>query len=108
MREEIRQRLGISDSDLEDFCRRWNILELAIFGSALRDDFTPDSDIDLMAQYGPADKRSLMDHIKAEEELTDLLGRKVDLSTKKGVESSKNWIIRRRILDSAEVIYESR
>ena len=108
MREEIRQRLGISDSDLEDFCRRWNILELAIFGSALRDDFTPDSDIDLLAQYGPADKRSLMDHVKAEEELTDLLGRKVDLSTKKGVESSKNWIIRRRILDSAEVIYESR
>ena len=108
MREAIRQKLGISDAELEEFCRRWNILELSIFGSALRDDFSPDSDVDLMVRYGPADKRSLIDHIKAEDELAGLLGRKVDLSTRKGVESSKNWIIRSSILDSAEVIYESR
>ena len=108
MRKEISQKLGITDAELEDFCLRWNILELSLFGSALRDDFRPDSDVDLLVRYGAAAKRSLIDHIRAEDELTELLGRKVDLSTRTGVESSKNWIIRERILGSAEVIYESR
>ena len=107
MRDEIRARLSISDAGLEDFCRRWKITELSLFGSALRDDFGPDSDIDLLVRYGPAPNRSLMDHIAMEQELTELLGRKVDLVSKRGVENSQNWIIRRSILDSAELVYES-
>lgn len=107
MREEIRARLGISNAELEDFCRRWKIIELSLFGSALRDDFGPDSDIDLLVRYGPAPNRSLLDHVAMERELTGLLGRKVDLVSKRGVESSPNWIIRRSILDSAELVYES-
>lgn len=108
MREEISARLGITEEELADFCRRWQITELSLFGSILRDDFGPDSDIDLLVKYGPAPRRSLIDHIKIENELSSLLGRKVDLSSKAGVESSKNRIIRKSILDSAELIYESR
>ena len=108
MREELQARLGVSEAQIAEFCQRWQLTELAVFGSVLRDDFRPDSDIDLLVRYGPAPRRSLIDHIKLEEELTELLGRKVDLSSKLGVENSKNWIIRKNILGSAEVIYESR
>ena len=107
MREEIRARLGISDAQLEDFCQRWKITELSLFGSALRDDFRPESDIDLLVRYGPAPNRSLVDHVAMERELAELLGRKVDLVSKRGVENSRNWIIRRNILNSAELVYES-
>ncbi len=100
--------MGISDAELADFCHLWQIAQLSLFGSILRDDFGPESDIDLLVRYKADAHWSLLDHIRAERELTELLGRKVDLSTRNGVESSKNWIIRERILGSAEVIYESR
>ena len=108
MREAIRSRLGISDAELADFCQRWQITELSLFGSALRDDFRADSDIDLLVTFAPDARWSLIDHVKIEEELSALLGRKVDLISKRGVERSENWIIRRSILESAELVYESR
>ena len=108
MREEIRARLGISDGELEEFCQRWRIAELSLFGSALRNDFRPDSDIDLLVQYAPDVRRRLVDHTRMEEQLSELLGRKIDLCGKLGVEHSRNWIIRNNILDSAEPIYEFR
>ena len=108
MRVEISARLGITEEELADFCQRWQIAELSLFGSALRDDFRHDSDIDLLVRYEADARWSLIDHIGIEQKLTALLGRTVDLSSKTGVESSKNWIIRRNILESAELIYESR
>lgn len=107
MREEIRARLGISDAQLEDFCQRWKITELSLFGSALRDDFRPDSDIDLLVRFASDARWSLLDHVRIEREFSELLGRKVDLVSKRGVENSRNWIIRRNILNSAELVYES-
>ena len=107
MREAIRSRLGISNAELADFCRCWQITELSLFGSALRDDFRADSDIDLLVTFAPDARWSLIDHVKIEDELSALLGRKVDLISKKGVERSENWIRRRNILDSAELVYES-
>ena len=107
MREEIRARLGISDAQLEDFCQRWKITELSLFGSALRDDFGPDSDIDLLVRFASDARWSLLDHVRIEREFSELLGRKVDLVSKRGVENSRNWIIRRNILNSAELVYES-
>ena len=107
MREAIRSRLGISDTELADFCQRWQITELSLFGSALRDDFRADSDIDLLVTFAPDARWSLIDHVKIEEELSALLGRKADLISKRGVERSENWITRRRILESAELVYES-
>lgn len=107
MREELRARLGISDAQLADFCQRWNITELSLFGSALRDDFGPDSDVDLLVRFSANARWSLLDHARIERELAELLGRKVDLVSKRGVENSRNWIIRRNILNSAELVYES-
>lgn len=108
MREETRNRLGISEAKLADFCQSWQIAELSLFGSILRDDFGPDSDIDLLVRYEADAHWSLIDHIGIENELAAIMGRKVDLVSKPAVEKSHNWIRRRNILDSAELVYESR
>ena len=108
MREEVRARLGISEDEVEDFCLRWQISELSLFGSALRDDFGPNSDLDFLVRYRADAHWSLIDHIGIELELKSLVGRKVDLVSKPAVENSANWLRRRNILDSAEVVYESR
>ena len=105
MREAVRSRLGISDRELAAFCQRWRITELALFGSALRADFRADSDIDLLATFAPEAGWSLLDLIKLERELAALLGREVDVLTRRSVERSDNWIRRRNILESAEVVY---
>ena len=90
---------------LEDFCRRWKITELALFGSALRDDFRADSDIDLLTRFAPDAEWSLLDHAKMERELTEMLGREVDLVSRAAIEASPNWIRRREILSTAKALY---
>lgn len=89
------------------FCRRWRITELAIFGSALRPDFRPDSDLDLLVTFADDTSWSLLDQIRMQQELEDLLGRKIDLVSKRAVEQSANWIRRNAILNSAQVIYST-
>ena len=95
-------------NQLADFCRRWHISEFALFGSVLRDDFDPDSDLDVLVTFALGADWSLLDHVRMEQELADLLGRKVDLLNKRAVEQSHNWIRRREILDTAEVVHVSR
>jgi predicted nucleotidyltransferase len=90
---------------IEAFCRRWKIAELALFGSILRDDFGPDSDIDFLVTCAPDAGWSLMDLVGMEYELEDLLGRKVDLISRRGIERSRNWIRREEILSTARVYY---
>jgi uncharacterized protein len=90
---------------LAEFCRRWDIVRLEVFGSALRDDFGPESDIDFLVTFAPEARRSLFDLIGAEEELSQMLGRKVDLVSRPGVERSRNWIRRREILGTARLLY---
>jgi len=90
---------------IAEFCRRWQIKELALFGSVLRDDFRPDSDIDLLVTFVPGASRSLFNHVDMQDELTSMLGRKVDLVSRHGVERSENVRRRREILETAEVIY---
>ncbi len=106
--ETIYQRLGISHHQLAEFCQQSHIEELALFGSVLRDDFRPDSDIDCLVTFAPNSKISLLEFIGLEEQLQDLLHRKVDLVQKSAVEKDHNWIRRKAILASAQVIYESR
>lgn len=101
----LQSRLGITAEQLADFCRRWQVSELACFGSVLRDDFHADSDIDMLVSYQPTAKRGLFEKIRMQEELSFLLHRDVDLVSKKSVEKSRNWLRRKNILDSAEVIY---
>jgi predicted nucleotidyltransferase len=101
----INPALLLPRDELAAFCRRWQITELALFGSALRDDFGPESDVDLLVSFAPDAHHSLFDLAAMEEELEQLLGRKVDLVSRRGVERSPNWIRRKAILGSAEPVY---
>jgi predicted nucleotidyltransferase len=90
---------------IEEFCRRWKIVELSLFGSALRADFRPDSDVDLLVRFAPDADWSLLDHARMERELSEILGREVDLVSRTAVEASPNWIRRQEILKTARPLY---
>jgi predicted nucleotidyltransferase len=90
---------------IEAFCRKWQIIEFALFGSVLRDDFRPDSDIDVLVTYAPDAERSLADYLTMYDEIEALFGRKVDVVNRESIERSRNYIRRREILSSARVIY---
>lgn len=104
-KKQIFSRLGIEPQELNRFCQRHDIAELALFGSVLRDDFNEESDIDLLVSYQPIAKRGIFEKLQIVEELESLFKRQVDLVSKKAIEGSSNWIRRRNILESAEVIY---
>ncbi len=87
------------------FCEQWKVEELAVFGSALREDFGSGSDVDLLVRFAPEADWTLLDHARMEQELEELLGRSVDLVTRQAIEESPNWIVRREILRSARVAY---
>ena len=98
----------IPRAKLAAFCRRWNISELALFGSALRDDFRSDSDIDLLVSFAPGARLTLFDMARMQAELKEIFGRDVDLISKRGLENSRNYLRRKQILDSAQVIHVAR
>jgi predicted nucleotidyltransferase len=87
------------------FCKKWAVSEFALFGSVLRDDFRPDSDVDVMVVFEPHATPSLFTLADMKDELETMFGRKVDLLTRRGVEQSINWYRRRHILERARVIY---
>jgi len=99
--------IAIPQDRVTDFCRRWQIAELALFGSVLGDDFHPDSDVDVLISFHPEARHTLFDMVQMQEELERLFGRKVDLVSRRGIETSRNYIRRRAILESAEVVYGS-
>ena len=107
MREVNARNLGWSEQEISDFCRRWRITEFALFGSVLRDDFDAESDLDILVAFAPDADWSLLDHVQMEQELEAMLGRKVDLLSRRSVERSHNWLRRREILETAEVVYAS-
>lgn len=100
----IHSSLQLPPDDLAAFCQRWRIARLEVFGSALRDDFRPDSDVDFLVTFAPDAPWSLLDLDEMEEDLARVIGRKVDLVSRRGVERSANWIRRRAILGSAEPV----
>ena len=93
---------------IADYCKRWKIAELALFGSAVRDDFNPESDIDLLVTFDKEAHWTLFDMVDMQEELKDIFGRDVDLVSRRGIESSQNYLRRKEILSSAKVIHVSR
>ncbi len=97
--------IEIPESRLTSFCEKWGIRKLELFGSVLRDDFGPDSDVDVLATFARDSTLSLFDLVEAESELRDIFGRSVDLLDRSSVERSENWIRRRRILGSARTVY---
>lgn len=98
-------KITLDRQKIADFCRKWKIVELDLFGSVLRDDFRPDSDVDVLATFAPDAAWSLLDHAGMEAELSALLGRPVDLVNRRAVERSPNWIRKRHILTSAQPCY---
>ena len=88
-----------------EFCQRNHIRRLALFGSVLRDDFKPESDVDVLVEFEPGTRVGLA-FIAMQDELSDILGRRVDMGTFQGVEECRNWLLRAEIFDSAEVVYE--
>ena len=96
---------GVDTQELAGFCSAWKIEELALFGSVLREDFGPESDIDLLVRFRRDARWSLLDHIRIENELARMLGRPVDLVTFRSVEQSRNWMRRGEILASAQTVY---
>ena len=97
--------VSIPRDQLAAFCRANGIRKLAVFGSALRDDFGPESDIDLLVEFGEETRHSLFDMVRMEGELKAILGREVDLVERAGIERSRNYLRRKAILQSAETIY---
>lgn len=90
---------------LRDFCGRWRIHELAVFGSVLRTDFRPDSDVDFLVTFKPHAGISLFDMVTMETELAELVGRPVDLVSRGGIERSENWIRKKAILESVRTLH---
>jgi len=89
---------------IRDICARYHVTELALFGSVLSTDFRPDSDVDVLVEFEPNAPVGFIAYAGLAEELSAVLGRKVDLVSKVGLKPR----IRKPILDSAQVIYEAR
>jgi len=101
----IDAKIGLPATAIDAFCRKWKVVEMALFGSVLRDDFRPDSDVDVLVTFEPDVPWSLWDMVQAEQELAVLLGRPVDMVERATIEKSGNWVRRQSILDSARMIY---
>jgi predicted nucleotidyltransferase len=88
---------------LEAMCRKYHVRELLIFGSALQDDFRPESDVDLLVEFEPEARIGFIALAELQAELSQLLGKKVDLVPKGGLKP----LIRDSILSSAKVLYHA-
>jgi predicted nucleotidyltransferase len=104
----ISSRIGLSIEEIAEFCEKWNIESMDLFGSVLREDFGPDSDIDFLITYTPGAPRGLLKRVRMKYELEDLTNRSVDVIVRKSIEDSENWIRQREILTTAQNIYVQR
>lgn len=95
-------RIDIPRERIAEFCQHNQIRRLALFGSVLRDDFSPESDVDVLVEFGPTARVGLITLAGMEIALSDLLGRKVEMHTVKGLHPR----FRNEVLDLAEVQYE--
>lgn len=101
-------QIPIDREKLAEFCRRWRVVELALFGSVLRDDFDGDSDVDVLVSFHREADWGLWDHARMQDELSQLFGRQVDLVTRQAIEGSDNWLRKQSILNSAETVHVER
>jgi len=97
----IARGVVVPDAEIAVICRRYHVKELAIFGSAARNEMRPDSDIDLLVEFLPEARVDLLQHLAAERELSELLGRKVDLVSRRALRSA----LREEVLSQALPIY---
>ena len=95
-------KISVDSERVAEFCRRWKVEELALFGSVLRDDFSPESDVDILVSFQPDARRTLFERVDMETELEGIFAHKIDLVVKKGL---RNPFRRRAILRSRQVMY---
>ena len=98
-------QLPIPEREIAAFCKRWEVTELSLFGSAVRDDFSAESDVDALISFSSQSEWGLFDHIQMRQELNIIFGRNVDLITHRALEQSQNELLRAEILESTQVIY---
>ena len=101
----VGEKLRVSKETIEKFCKKWKITEFALFGSVLREDFRPDSDVDVLVMFSPDSDWGVEHLLDMREELEALFGRAVDLVEKRLVEESRNYIRRKHILSHMEAVY---
>jgi hypothetical protein len=95
-------RIAVDRDRVADFCRKWKVTELALFGSVLRDDFSPESDVDVLVTFGPDARWTFFDLVDMEDELAGIFGRKVDVTQRKGL---RNPFRRHHILRTKQVLH---
>ena len=100
----VSANIDIPMERIRAFCRRWKVTEFSLFGSVLRDDFRPDSDVDALVRFEPDAHWGLFDLARMEDELQAIVGRPVDLITRNSVEESANPIRRNHILSHLETL----
>ena len=100
------KNINLKSEKIEQICQQWQIEELALFGSVLREDFNPNSDIDVLVSFAESAKITFFDLDTIEQQLSQLFNRPVDVVTKRAIEKSHNWIRKKNILDNAQIIYE--
>lgn len=94
-------QIELPKAKVADFCRQHHIRKLALYGSVLRDDFGPDSDVDVLVEFSPEERVGLFGLAGMERELSELLGRRVDLRTPQDL----SRYFRQEVLEQADVQY---
>ena len=100
--------IDLDSQAILDYCKKWKVAELSVFGSILRDDFRPDSDIDFLVSYDQDAKWDLSDFVTMKDELAHVIGRPIDLISRAAVERSDNRFIKKEVLSSSEPVYAKR
>ena len=103
----MKAELQLPEEKIAAFCKKWKIQEFAVFGSVLRSDFHPESDIDVLVTFSEEAKHTLFHLVRMERELEQILNRDVDIVSRSGIESSRNRLRKKEILSSARIVYAS-
>lgn len=106
--DTIHPNVGVTREPIAAFCEKWEITQFELFGSVLRDDFGPESDVDVLVSFARDSHWTLLDMVRMEDELADMFGRGVDLVQRSSIERSPNWLRRREILSTARPVYAER
>jgi len=93
------------NENIKQFCKKWNIKELSLFGSSITNRFNNDSDIDILISFGKNSHYGLFELVEMKNELENILGRQVDLVTRKSVERNSNYIRSKSILSNLKLLY---
>lgn len=98
----------IPSNEIAEFCKRWRIRELALFGSALRDDFRQDSDLDILVTFALNADWGLLNHVQMQLELEKIFQRSVDLISKRALERSTNWVLCEEVLKTTQILFSEK